>query len=90
MVPAGALALAAAAGLGLTALDVTRGWADALLLVDVDTGTVISERNSTYPWYPASVTKLMTTYVTLKAVRDQRINLDSVFTVSPAAVAQNP
>ena len=32
----------------------------------------------------------MTTYVTLKAVRDHRITLDSVFTVSPNAVAQQP
>jgi D-alanyl-D-alanine carboxypeptidase len=64
--------------------------ADARLLVDVDSGKVISEQNSTHPWYPASVTKLMTTYVTLKAVRDRLIELDSVFTVSPNAVAQNP
>jgi len=84
------LVLMASAGLGLTMLDVAAARADALLLVDVDSGKVISERNSTSPWYPASVTKLMTTYVTLKAVRDHRINLDSVFTVSPAAVAQNP
>src|SRR5262249_24558625 len=62
----------------------------ALLLVDVDSGKVISEQNATYPWYPASVTKLMTTYVTFKAVRDHRINLESVFTVSPNAVAQQP
>jgi D-alanyl-D-alanine carboxypeptidase len=32
----------------------------------------------------------MTTYVTLKAIRDQRITLDSVFTVSPTALAQQP
>jgi D-alanyl-D-alanine carboxypeptidase len=85
-----ALLLIAGAGLGLTMLDVAAARADALLLVDVDSGTVISERNSTHPWYPASVTKLMTTYVTLKAVRDHRLNLDRVFTVSPTAVAQNP
>ncbi len=90
MVALKALVLMAGAGLGLTMLDVAAAWADAALLVDVDSGKVISERNSTSPWYPASVTKLMTTYVTLKAVRDHRINLDSVFTVSPAAVAQNP
>jgi len=78
------------AGPGLTTLDVTPARADASLLVDAGSGKVISERNSTYPWYPASVTKLMTTYVTLKAVRDHRINLDSLFTVSPNAVAQNP
>jgi D-alanyl-D-alanine carboxypeptidase len=90
VVPASALALMAGAGLGLTTLHVAPAWAEVLLLVDVDSGRVISERNSTYPWYPASVTKLMTTYVTLKAVRDHRIGLDSVLTVSPNAVAQNP
>jgi D-alanyl-D-alanine carboxypeptidase len=84
------LALMAGAGVGLTMLDVAAARADALLLVDVDSGKVISEHNATYPWYPASVTKLMTTYVTLKAVRDHRIDLDSLFTVSPTAVAQNP
>jgi D-alanyl-D-alanine carboxypeptidase len=84
------LALMAGAGFGLTTFDVVPARADALLLVDVDTGKVISERSSTHPWYPASVTKLMTTYVTLKAVRDHRIGLDSLFTVSPKAVAQNP
>jgi D-alanyl-D-alanine carboxypeptidase len=78
------------AGAGLCLLGVTAARADALLLVEVDSGKVISERNATYPWYPASVTKLMTTYVTLKAVRDHRIDLDSVLTVSPVAVAQNP
>jgi D-alanyl-D-alanine carboxypeptidase len=90
LVPLSAAVLMAGAALGLTTLDVAAAPADASLLVDVDTGKVISERNSTYPWYPASVTKLMTTYVVLKAVRDHRINLDSVLTVSPNAVAQNP
>jgi D-alanyl-D-alanine carboxypeptidase len=90
VVPAGALALAASAGLGLTTFDVRPTRAEALLLVDVDSGKVINEQNSTYPWYPASVTKLMTTYVTLKAVRDHRIELDTAFTVSPNAVAQQP
>jgi len=88
--PASALALMAGAGLGLTTLDVAAARADALLLVDVDSGKVINEQNSTYPWYPASVTKLMTTYVTLKAVRDHRTDLASIFTVSPTAVAQQP
>jgi D-alanyl-D-alanine carboxypeptidase len=82
--------LVAGAGLGLTTLDVAAAHAEALLLVDVDSGKVISEQNSTYPWHPASVTKLMTTYVTLKAVRNHRTDLDSVLTVSPNAVAQNP
>jgi D-alanyl-D-alanine carboxypeptidase len=85
-----ALVLLAASGPGAATLALTSARADASLLVDVDSGQVISERNSTHPWYPASVTKLMTAYVTLKAVRDRRIDLNSMFTVSPNAVAQNP
>jgi D-alanyl-D-alanine carboxypeptidase len=64
--------------------------AEALLLIEADTGKVIHGENATYPWYPASVTKLMTTYVTLKALRDRRITLDTLFTVSGNAVAQQP
>jgi D-alanyl-D-alanine carboxypeptidase len=64
--------------------------AEALLLVDVESGKVINEQNATAPWYPASVTKLMTTYVTFKALRDRRITRDSLFMVSPNAMAQQP
>jgi D-alanyl-D-alanine carboxypeptidase len=88
--PTTALALVAGAVLADAGLDTRPARAEALLLVEVDSGKVIQGENATYPWYPASVTKLMTTYVTLKALRDRRINLDSVFTVSPNAVAQQP
>jgi D-alanyl-D-alanine carboxypeptidase len=63
---------------------------EALLLVEVDSGKVIQGENATYPWYPASVTKMMTTYVTLKALRERRINPETLLTVSPNAVAQQP
>ena len=70
------------------------GWgranAEALLLVEADTGKVLHAENATYPWYPASVTKLMTVYTTLRAVRDGRITLDRLFPVSPNAAAQSP
>jgi D-alanyl-D-alanine carboxypeptidase len=64
--------------------------AEALLVVEADTGKVLQADNATYPWYPASVTKLMTAYVTLKAVKDGRISLDTLLTVSPVAAAQSP
>jgi D-alanyl-D-alanine carboxypeptidase len=64
--------------------------AEALLLVEADSGKVLQAENATYPWYPASVTKLMTAYVTLKAVKEGRITLDTLFTVSPVAAAQSP
>jgi len=64
--------------------------AEALLVIEADTGKVLQAENATYPWYPASVTKIMTAYVTLKAVKDGRITLDTLFTVSPTAAAQSP
>src|ERR1700674_5751882 len=64
--------------------------AEALLLVEVDTGKVLHAENATYPWYPASVTKLMTAYVTLRAVKEGRVTLDSLIRVSDNAVAQQP
>jgi D-alanyl-D-alanine carboxypeptidase len=64
--------------------------AEALLVVEADTGKVLEAQNATYPWYPASVTKLMTAYVTLKAVKEGRITLDTLVTVSPVAAAQSP
>jgi D-alanyl-D-alanine carboxypeptidase len=64
--------------------------AEALLVVEADTGKVLQAENATYPWYPASVTKLMTAYVTLKAVKERRISLDTLFTVSPVAASQSP
>ena len=64
--------------------------AEALLVVEADSGKVLQAENATYPWYPASVTKLMTAYVALKAVKEGRISLDTVLTVSPAAASQAP
>ena len=64
--------------------------AESLLLVEADTGKVLHAENASYPWYPASVTKLMTAYVTLKAVREGRIKLNTLISVSPVAVAQQP
>src|SRR4029079_963657 len=63
---------------------------EALLLVDADSGKVPHAENATYPWYPASITKLMTTYVVLRAVKEHRITLDSLFTVSRNSAAQAP
>jgi D-alanyl-D-alanine carboxypeptidase len=63
---------------------------EALLLIEASTGKVLHAENATYPWYPASVTKMMTLYVTLRALKDGRISPDKVITVSENAVAQAP
>ena len=64
--------------------------ASALILVEADTGKVLRAENATYPWYPASTTKLMTLYMTLSAIRDHRITADTLLPVSPNAAAQAP
>jgi D-alanyl-D-alanine carboxypeptidase len=64
--------------------------AEARLVIEADSGKVLEAENATVPWYPASVTKLMTAYVTLKAVKDGKITLDTLLTVSPVAASQSP
>lgn len=81
------LALTAGAATGLSAPNAR---AEALLLIDTDSGRVLHQENAGYPWYPASITKIMTTYVTLRAVKEGRIRLDTLLTVSANALSQQP
>jgi D-alanyl-D-alanine carboxypeptidase len=64
--------------------------AEATLIVEADSGKVLHAEHATYPWYPASITKLMTAYVILRAIKERRITLDSLFTATSNAVAQGP
>ena len=73
-----------------TVLPMRAASAMALILVDANSGKVLRSDNATYPWYPASTTKLMTLYMTLSAIRDQRITPDTLFTVSANANSQSP
>ena len=63
---------------------------EARLLIEADSGKVLMAENATVPWYPASLSKLMTAYVTLEAVKEGRITLDTLLTVSPIAASQSP
>ncbi|MBI1202895.1 MAG: peptidase M15 [Rhodopseudomonas sp.] len=67
-----------------------RAHAEAQLLIDAATGKVLHAENATYPWYPASVTKLMTTYTVLRAIKEGKITFNTLLTVSKNAVAQQP
>ncbi len=86
-----ALALGIAFGSVFAAnLAVTSAHAGASILIEADSGKVLRAENATYPWYPASTTKLMTLYVTLQAAKQGRITFNSLFTVSRNAMAQGP
>ncbi|MDO8533660.1 MAG: D-alanyl-D-alanine carboxypeptidase family protein [Xanthobacteraceae bacterium] len=60
------------------------------LLIDADSGKVISQSKAGQPWYPASVTKLMTTYLAFRALREGRLQPDTLITFSENALAQAP
>ena len=64
--------------------------AEALLLVDVESGKVLHAEDAGRAWHPASVTKLMTLYTTLRAVKEGRLKLDSPLKVSAYALSQKP
>ena len=86
-----ALVLGIAVGSAFAAnLAATPVQAGASILIDADTGKVLRAENATYPWYPASTTKLMTLYVTLQAVKQGRVTFDTLFTVSRNAMMQSP
>jgi D-alanyl-D-alanine carboxypeptidase len=80
----------AAIGCTATVLVATRAVAEALLVIEADSGKVLVAAKAAHPWYPASVTKLMTAYVTLRAVKEGRLTLDHPLTVSANAAAQAP
>jgi D-alanyl-D-alanine carboxypeptidase len=60
------------------------------IVADVDSGKVIYAQQATEPWFPASITKLMTAYVVFNAIDTGKISLDTAFTVSERALAQQP
>ena len=55
------------------------------IVLDAASGRVVMEQESTHRWYPASLTKLMTLYVALSAVREKRVTLDTPILVSMRA-----
>ncbi|MEC9367696.1 MAG: D-alanyl-D-alanine carboxypeptidase family protein [Pseudomonadota bacterium] len=60
------------------------------LLFDPSKGTILYEEDMDALWHPASLTKLMTAYITFEALRDGKITMDSVLTCSETANAQPP
>ncbi len=60
------------------------------LVADLDSGRVLYSQNPTLPWYPASLTKLMTAYVAMDEVRNGRARMDDLLTVSARAAEEPP
>src|SRR5688500_8322927 len=62
----------------------------ASIIVDAKTGEVLYAKRADSPRYPASITKVMTLYLTFEALAAGRLRLDDRVTVSPHAAAQSP
>ncbi len=62
----------------------------ASMIIDSDTGTVIHSENADTMTYPASLTKIMTLYMTFDALDRGKIDLNTRFTVSKHASKQAP
>jgi D-alanyl-D-alanine carboxypeptidase len=58
------------------------------LVFDARTGEVISQDRAGEPWYPASLTKLMTAYVTFKKIKEGKLRLDQDIPISALAHSQ--
>ena len=76
---------AAAMALGAASVQAT-----PYLVVDADSDQVLMQNEATAPWYPASLTKLMTVYVALDAVRSGKLSLDTPLVMSARAARMPP
>jgi D-alanyl-D-alanine carboxypeptidase len=65
-------------------------FANPALVIEMPSGVILYEDHATEPWYPASLTKLMTVYVALSAVRDHHIALDTPLAISVRAASMPP
>ena len=62
----------------------------AALVADMDTGRVLYSENANDLNYPASLTKIMTLYLTFDALEHGRLHLDDYLIVSAAAANADP
>lgn len=60
------------------------------LVIEPKSGLVIYAEDADKPWYPASLTKLMTAYLAFEALRDGKLSLSDKVTCSEHARSQPP
>src|SRR6201992_3538631 len=60
------------------------------IVVNATSGDVLEEVSADQPRHPASLTKMMTLYLTFEALRDRRITIDQPVPVSPHAASMEP
>lgn len=74
----------------LLAAGLAQAFASPSIVFDAGTGRVIAHEDAFKRWHPASLTKLMTTYVTFRAIAAGELALDSPIEVTKRAASQPP
>jgi D-alanyl-D-alanine carboxypeptidase len=77
-------------GFAALALGAASVQATPYLVVDADSDQVLMANEANAPWYPASLTKLMTVYVALDAVRNGKLTMDTPLVMSMRAARMPP
>jgi len=67
-----------------------RAEAGPTLVIEAESGRVLHAIDPFVPWYPASVTKILTAYLVFRAVESGRLTLDTPILISEEAAAQPP
>lgn len=62
----------------------------AALVMDAETGRVLSQHSADKPRYPASLTKMMTLYLLFEALDGKAVRLNTQMKVSPLAASRPP
>ena len=79
-----------ACAIALSALRALSAAGGPLLVFDAASGEVVRAEQPGEPWYPASLTKLMTAFLTFHAIREGKLALDTRIEVTRNAAAQPP
>lgn len=83
-------ALVLVTGLGLLSPALAAAERYAAIVIDVNTGKTLFERNADDPRYPASLTKMMTLYILFEELTARRMSLATPLRVSVRASQQAP
>ena len=88
--PLGSLPVAARQGHHAVASTAENAPVFEWILLDAETGQVLGEENADVATYPASLTKMMTLYLTFDQLNQGKIRLDQPFVVSEEAASRAP
>lgn len=79
-----------ALSLAMLGIGATGAFANPTMIFDLGSGRVLQHEDAFKRWYPASLTKLMTAYVTFRAVQDGELQLNSPIRVTKHAAGEPP